>query len=64
MLTTEQPKLDTVEAIAQDTLSGNTYFRAWCAVVNAVREVAPEVLEDRSRPAVENVVTWIKQQGS
>jgi hypothetical protein len=60
MLTNEVPVLDTVDAIAEDMMSGNAHFRAWCAILDAVKETAPEALADRTKSPVDNICAWIR----
>lgn len=59
---TNTPDLSTVEKLVENTMNGSAHFAAWCAVVAAVEEVAPEALNDSSRSAVDNVVAWIRAQ--
>jgi hypothetical protein len=56
-------KLDTPQKIVNNILSGNAHYQAWCSVVSAIEEVAPEVLtQDSSKSAVELICNWIREQ--
>lgn len=60
-----QPLVDQgVQAIVDNTLSGNAHFKAWCAVVDALFEADPTWCVDRSKSAVQNAVAWIKERGN
>ena len=50
------------QEIANDTLSGNSHFKAWCAVLDTLRAVAPEALAGNSVTPVDQVCNWIKSQ--
>ena len=63
-ITNESIAIDTPEIIANDLLSGNSHFRAWCAVLNALNEVDQCIAHrDESKCAVENVCDWIRSHG-
>jgi hypothetical protein len=52
-----------IEEIVEDTLSGNTYMTAWCAVAETLSKNFPDWNKDNSKTPIENAVDCINLLG-